>query len=277
MKGVPRAGFVGLVAILFASVSGAAEPAAPAGGQAAQVTPDVTPEIAPLPVDPQDLRDANRVSAVEIRTFVNDAKERDYVSKMKLHTFNEEVLKHIEPPGGARLVVTHHNEMNGGFKLLGLAYAIDGSQVYAKLDLSGALDERAQIPIFDAKVIPGDHQVAVQYDVGSGSFGVLSYVENFKIVLRRTYSFKVEKGKETRLVGTLATDDNITALFENRPVIGFQTLAVEVKEKEKPKDKATGEAADATADRSDAAEAPAAAAPPADASSPASGTAPGAH
>jgi hypothetical protein len=199
----------------------------------------VAAEAGPVaaPVDVDALQDGNQVEALEIRENVNREKERDYVTKVKLHTFAEEVLRNLEPPGGVHLTVVHRNEMSGGFQVVGIAYTLDGNPIYGKLDSTGALDERGQIGIFDSKVLPGDHQLAVQYDVRGTAMGLFTYLQNLTVVLRRTYNFKLEKGKETRLIGTLGTDDNISNLYENRPVVGFQTLAVDDDEKKEDKDK----------------------------------------
>lgn len=253
MKGTARLIPIVMIAMLVATGSAqaaettppATAPAAPPAGVTAEAAP-AEPAIVAAPVDAQALKDAIRVQGVEVREQINDAKERDYLAKMRLHTFNEEVLKNLEPPGGARLTVTHRNELASGYTLTGVAYALDGAQIYAKLDLSGALDERGQIPILDAKVIPGEHQLVVQYDVKGNGWGFFSYLNDMRVQLRRSYNFKVDQGKETRLVGTVGTSDGFGELYENRPFIGFQTLSVDL-----PKPK--GPAVVASADASDSA------------------------
>jgi hypothetical protein len=223
------------VAVGSASAADAPKSDAPAAAAADKTDKNVTAEpatpaaaITTAPVDAQALKDAIRVQAVEVREHVNDAKERNYLAKLKLHTFNEEVLKNLEPPGGARLTIVHRNEMAGGYTMIGIAYALDGAQIYSKLDPSGSLDERGQIPILDAKVIPGEHQLAVQYDVKGNGGGVFAYLNDLRVVLRRAYTFKVDTGKETRLVGTLGTNNGFGELYEDRPIIGFTTLVVDL-------------------------------------------------
>jgi hypothetical protein len=183
----------------------------------------------PPPVDPDAIRNRLQLEAASIREIVNEDKERDFNSRVRLQVYRDSVLRHIEPPGGARLVIEHRNEMAGPYILQGIAYALDGAPCFSKLDGTDALDERGKITVFNARVLPGEHQLAVQYDLVGSSMGLFGYLRELKLTLRRTYNFHVESNRETRLTGRLTTVNAPTALFEQRPHIQFATVVSDVR------------------------------------------------
>lgn len=212
-----------------ASPAGSAAPAASPGASA-----EPAAELAPVPpVDLDEMKDKLKVQSEILQESVSEAKERDFNSKVRLRAFRDTVLTHIEPPGGARLVIVHRNEMAGAFTLIGIAYALDGAPTFSQLDQSGALDERGQITVFNAKVVPGEHQLAVQYDLVGNPMGFFGYLRDLKLTLRRTYNFKVEPKRETKLVGKLSTNNGLAVLYEQRPNIGFETLVSDLRASDK--------------------------------------------
>jgi hypothetical protein len=224
-----------------ASPAAAPAPGAPATASPGTPTPPeaVEPEkpavdLAPgPPVDLDELKDKLKVESEILEQSVSEAKERDFNSKVRLRAFRDTVLTHIEPPGGARLVVVHRNEMAGAFTLIGIAYALDGAPSFSQLDQSGALDERGQITVFNAKVVPGEHQLAVQYDLVGNPMGFFGYLRDLKLTLRRTYNFKVEPKRETKLIGKLSTNNGVAVLYEKRPNIGFETIVSDLRASDK--------------------------------------------
>jgi hypothetical protein len=194
-----------------------------------------------------DLHNRMQLQTSAVREIINDAKERDFNSKVRLSVFRDTVLTHLDHPGSARLVIEHRNEMVGAFTLMGIAYALDGSPCFSRLDETGGLDTQGRITVFDAKVLPGEHQLAVQYDLAGNPMGLFGYMKDMKITVRRTWSFKVEANRETQLTGRLTTSSGLTTLYEKRPNIGFEARVRDVRPSDKTDDARIEETAAALA------------------------------
>ena len=148
---------LGLLWIFAASVSisGVARgsDAAPAPQRpAAQAPAKAAPAQAQAPASPQaaadddkyDIDVSKRRSEVYgeqldgLKSDVESLKDRIFRSKARLALLKETVLKGVL--AGSRVVLVHRNRMGSQFQLVRLVISLDGAQIYARTDESGALD-----------------------------------------------------------------------------------------------------------------------------------------
>ena len=89
----------------------------------------------------------------------------------------------------------HKNDM-GSFALDSVAYALDGAPI-TRTDKDGDLSKRPEFEIFNGRIVPGQHQIAVRLIYRGKGFGVFSYLEGYKFTVSSSYTFSAEPGKVT--------------------------------------------------------------------------------
>jgi hypothetical protein len=151
---------------------------------------------------------------------VADLKEKIYRSKARLLLLQETVLGG-DISTGARAVLFHKNEMGSSFVLESVAYALDGAPIFTKADLNGDLDKREEFEIFNGRIVPGQHQVAVRLVYRGNGYGVFSYLEGYKFKVQSSYTFNAEGGKVTtvRVVGF--EKGGLTTDLKDRPAVRY--------------------------------------------------------
>jgi hypothetical protein len=100
---------------------------------------------------------------------------------------------------GAKAVIIHRNEMGSSFYLESVSYALDGAPIYSKADLDGDLDKREEFEVFNGRVVPGNHQLAVQMVFRGHGFGVFSYLKDYKFKAQSAYTIEAAPGKVVTL------------------------------------------------------------------------------
>jgi hypothetical protein len=169
----------------------------------------------------------SRTAALEEQ--VNNLNQMVQATKFRLLAMGEDILGSGMTSSGAKLAVWHRNELGSSYVITGIVYVLDGTPIYTKVDESGALGTRDEFVILDSRVLPGPHQLAVQYDLRGHGFGIFSYLEELRLTLRKSLSFNVEPGKVTRITGAAFEKGPITLEFKDRPDINFeQTVTKEV-------------------------------------------------
>ena len=174
----------------------------------------VAPESGPLTAD-----EAFDTRVKTLEEQVVGLKEQIYRSKARLLLLQESVLGG-DVSTGARAVVVHKNEMGGSFLLESVAYALDGAPIYTQVDTEGGLDKRLEFEVFNGRIVPGQHQIAVRM-VYRGNYRVFSYLEGYKFKVQSSYTFNAEPGKlsTVRVVGFEQGD--ITTDMKDRPAVRY--------------------------------------------------------
>jgi len=206
------------------STSGAAE--APAASPA-QVKA-VPPSDASLPVT-SDEAFQTRVKTLEEQ--VVDLKEKIYRTKARLLLLQETVLGG-DLSSGARAVLVHKNDMGGSFALESVAYALDGAPILTRTDKDGDLANRPEFEIFNGRIVPGQHQIAVRLVYKGKGFGVFSYLEGYKFTVSSSYTFTAEPGKVTTVKVVGYEKGGLTTELKDRPAVKYE---VEVNREAAPK------------------------------------------
>ncbi|MGZ6133862.1 MAG: dihydrolipoamide acetyltransferase [Myxococcaceae bacterium] len=209
--------------------SGAADaPAAAASTAPVKPVAPSTPSDASLPVT-SDEAFQTRVKTLEEQ--VVDLKEKIYRTKARLLLLQETVLGG-DLSSGARAVLVHKNEMGGSFALESVAYALDGAPILTRTDKDGDLAGRPEFEIFNGRIVPGQHQIAVRLVYKGKGFGVFSYLEGYKFTVSSSYTFTSEPGKVTTVKVIGYEKGGLTTELKDRPAVRYD---VEVNREASPK------------------------------------------
>jgi hypothetical protein len=176
---------------------------------------------AQAPGAPQSSSEEFSLRVKTMEEQVNDLKEKIFRTKARLLLLQESVLGAGLPTQGARATLIHRNEMGGSFMLESVAYALDGAPVYTKVDVEGDLDKKEEFEIFNGRIIPGQHQIAVKLQFRGHGFGIFSYLEGYKFKVQSSYTFDAEGGKNTSLKIVAYEKGGITADLKDRPAVRY--------------------------------------------------------
>ena len=210
-----------------AVVPAAAAPAVPAPGAPAAPPPSAagptsTTMQAPAALNPAP-QTADEAFDVRVKTMeeqVNDLKEKIFRTKARLLLLQESVLGGVMNQG-AKAVIVHRNEMGSSFVLESVAYTLDSAPIYTKVDVDGDLDKKEEFEIFNGRIIPGQHQIAVKLNFRGHGFGVFSYLEGYKFKVQSSYTFDAEGGKITHVKIVAHEKGGITADLKDRPAVRY--------------------------------------------------------
>lgn len=209
-----------VTAVLAVSLAGEARAQA-----SAAPTPDVAaPASSPAPVpDAAEAQTADEAFQTRVKTLeeqVVDLKEKIFRTKARLLLLQETVIGG-DLSSGARAVIYHRNEMGAQFVLESVAYALDGAPIYTKVDAQGDLDKREEFEIFNGRIVPGNHQIAVRMVYRGHGYGIFSYLEGYKFKLQSNQTFSAEGGKVTTMKVVGFEKGGITADIKDKPAIRY--------------------------------------------------------
>ncbi len=205
--------------------------------QEAAPAPASAPAPTEAPAQTADEAFSTRVKTLEEQ--VVDLKEKIFRTKARLLLLQETVLGG-DLSSGARAVIYHRNEMGAQFVLESVAYALDGAPIFTKVDTAGDLDKREEFEIFNGRIVPGNHQIAVRMVYRGHGYGIFSYLEGYKFKLQNNQTFNAEAGKVTTVKVAGYEKGGITADIKDKPAIRFDVSSA--RESGTKKDAAPAEA-----------------------------------
>ncbi|MHB8873954.1 MAG: dihydrolipoamide acetyltransferase [Myxococcaceae bacterium] len=182
----------------------AAAPATPADKAASALTAD----------------EAFKTRVKTLEEQVVDLKEKIFRTKARLLLLQETVLGG-DLSAGARAVLFHRNEMGSSFVLESVAYALDGAPIFTKVDVAGDLDKREEFEIFNGRIIPGQHQIAVRLVYRGHGYGLFSYLEGYKFKVQSSYTFNAEATKVTTVKIVGFEKGGLTTDLKDRPAVRY--------------------------------------------------------
>jgi hypothetical protein len=197
------------------------------GTQDAPPASDVVP--APPPADakapdpgagPTTASDTFNTRVKTLEEQVVDLKEKIYRTKARLLLLQETVLGG-DLSSGARAVIYSKNDMGGTFGLESVAYALDGAPIFTKVDKAGDLSSRKELEIFNGRIVPGQHQIAVRLVYRGRGYGVFSYLEGYKFTVTSSYTFNAEPGKVTTVKVVGYEKGGLTTDLKDRPAVRY--------------------------------------------------------
>jgi hypothetical protein len=212
-----------LGALIPALASGAAAPPAPEKGTAtaAPASPPAAPPAEPSASPAQTAEEQNDLKVRTLEERVSDLKEKVFRTKARLMNLQEMVIGG-DITTGAKAVIIHRNEMGSSFYLESVAYALDGAPIYTKADLDGDLDKREEFEVFNGRIVPGNHQLAVQMVFRGHGYGLFSYLKDYKFSTQSAYTIDAEPGKVIMLKVVGYEKGGLTAELKDRPNIRYE-------------------------------------------------------
>jgi hypothetical protein len=175
------------------------------------------------PTDNASAQTADEAFTTRVKTLeeqVVDLKEKIFRTKARLLLLQETVLGG-DLSSGARAVIFHRNEMGSQFILESVAYALDGAPIFTKVDAGGDLDKREEFEIFNGRIVPGNHQIAVRMVYRGHGYGIFSYLEGYKFKLQSNQTFNAEGGKVTTVKVVGYEKGGITSDIKDKPAIRY--------------------------------------------------------
>ncbi len=217
--------------------SAAPAAAAPAPAPAAAAAPATPPSAAPSPSGgppaPADSSAAPPATGgasgdsgaytVRLRSLeknVNELKEQIFRTKARLNLLKETVLGGVI--GASRAIIHHKNEMGSSFRMVKAAYALDGVQIFAKSDDTGALADMQDFDIYNGAIQPGSHTLSVALTYQGNGFGVFSYLKGYKFNVKSSHTFVAGDSKTTNITVVGYEKGNITTQLSDKPAIDFR-------------------------------------------------------
>ncbi len=179
-----------------------------------------TPMAAPAAESAQTADEAFTTRVKTLEEQVVDLKEKIFRTKARLLLLQETVLGG-DLSSGARAVIFHRNEMGAQFILESVAYALDGAPIFTKVDAAGDLDKREEFEIFNGRIVPGNHQIAVRMVYRGHGYGIFSYLEGYKFKLQSNQTFNAEAGKATTVKVVGFEKGGITSDIKDKPAIRY--------------------------------------------------------
>ena len=148
---------------------------------------------------------------------INSLKDKIFRSKQRLSILQETVLS--GSIAGARLTITHSNQVGKAFRLVSAIYYLDEAPVYKNLEESAELNS-GEIVVFDGSVVPGPHHISVFLVYQGRGFGFFSYMKGYSFKMKTGHSVNVEEGNLIEV--TVSPQDKGAAVnIDNRLYISF--------------------------------------------------------
>jgi len=152
-------------------------------------------------------------------------KDKIFRSKARLAVLRDTVMSGVM--AGGRVVVAHRNLMSSSFRLVRLAVILDGAQIFARSDDTGALDQADELPVFDGNLPPGPHEMTVELSYQGQGYGAFSYLKGYSFKSASTHSFNVGDSGQFKLVSKGYERGNLTTEMKDRPAVEWQTVAID--------------------------------------------------
>jgi hypothetical protein len=195
-----------------------AEAPAEGAGDVAPDAPDTTPDPAGA-VEPAatDIPVNLRLRRLEQR--VQALKERAWRAKARVGMLKEAVLG---GGVGARAGIRHVNKMGNSYRLIKLVYALDGAQIFARNDPTGALHSEKSFDVLTGPIAPGSHTLSVLAIYRGHGYGVFKYLKKYKYTVRSSHTFTASEGKGTDIKVVAFERGGVTTPLEKRPAFDFK-------------------------------------------------------
>ncbi len=179
------------------------------------VSPEATTVGPEIPVNLRLRRLEQRVQAL---------KERAWRAKARVGMLKEAVLG---GGVGARANIKHVNKMGNSYRLIKLVYALDGAQVFARSDASGALHKESEFDVLTGPISPGSHTISVLVLYRGHGYGVFKYLKKYKFTVRSSHTFTASEGKGTSIKVVAFERGGVTTPLDKRPAFDFKVNVID--------------------------------------------------
>ena len=187
----------------------------------AQDPPETPSQAAEPAAPPAETLDAGTY-AVRLRDLeqrINELKEQIFRSKARLSLLAETVLEGVV--GGGQAVIIHENRMSQSYKLVRVAYALDGAPIFTKADEEGSLGDQKEFEVYNGSIVPGEHTLTVNLEYRGHGYGVFAYLKGYRFKVRSTYTFAVPEGRVSTVHVVGFEKGGPTTPLEERPAVRY--------------------------------------------------------
>lgn len=154
----------------------------------------------------------------ELEDRLNELKEDIFRSKSRLFLLREQILQ--SEIGGSRAILTHVNSLSATYRVMRVVYSLDGEPIFtATYETS---DLNTEIEIYNGAILPGPHNLAVEFVLQGNEYGVFTYMEGYEIPVRSSYQFEVEEGQTVELNIVAEEEGGVNRPLEDRPDVRFE-------------------------------------------------------
>jgi hypothetical protein len=160
-----------------------------------------------------------------LQTEVETLKDKIFRSKARLALLKETVLRGVL--AGSRVILAHRNRMGSSFRLAKVVYILDGAQIYARTDDSGALDQEDEVVIFDGNLPPGPHTATIELTYKGHGYGVFSYLTGYTFDSRSSHTFTAPENAAVKLTSVGFERGNLTTEMRDRPSVDWQNVPLD--------------------------------------------------
>lgn len=165
----------------------------------------------------------DRLDGIEAEVMA--LKDKVFRSKARLEVLRSTVLSGVM--AGGRVIIAHRNLMGVGFRLIRVAVILDGAQIFARSDETGALDAEDELPIFDGNLPPGPHEITVELVYQGQGYGAFDYLKGYTFKSSKNHAFAVGESGQFKLVSKGFEKGNLTTEMKDRPAVEWQTVAID--------------------------------------------------
>jgi len=153
----------------------------------------------------------------ELEDRLNELKEDIFRSKSRLFLLREQILQ--SEIGGSRAILTHVNSLSATYRVMRVVYSLDGEPIFTATNETSDLN--TEIEIYNGAILPGHHNLAVEFVLQGNEYGVFTYMEGYEIPVRSSYQFEVEEGQTVELTIVAEEEGGVNRPLEDRPDIRF--------------------------------------------------------
>lgn len=191
----------------------------PAESKPVTMSAEKSEEGAPAGPTDEELMLQSRV----VMEQINAAKEKSFRSKAALADLRAQAIAADFGQNSTLVSVVHRNELDSSLMLVGAVYTLDGTPLFSRTDGAGLLDKIGEQQVFSARLLPGQHVLAIQYEL-RGRGGVFSSFAGDIITLRQQYTFKVEPRRTTTILTTVYNTGLRTRSPSDQAEVAFAQL-----------------------------------------------------
>lgn len=155
----------------------------------------------------------------DLESRINALKEQIFRSKARLSLLAETVLGAVT--AGSQAVIVHENRMSSSYRLVKVAYALDGARIFNKADEEGTLGDQTEFEVYHGSIVPGEHSVTVNLEYRGHGYGIFSYLKGYRFRVRSSHSFTAPENERITIRVVGYEKGGPTAPLEERPAVRY--------------------------------------------------------
>ena len=165
---------------------------------------------------------------LSIEEEVNSMKKNVFSAKATLNLLRELVVQGSST--GSRATIWHVNELGKTYVVESISYVLDGNSEFVKTDVSGEMNEKSEIMVFEGGIPPGKHTLSVEMRLRGNGYGLFNYVDQYGFNVQSSTSFNSEEGQNCTVRVVAQKKSGISFSFYERPNIVFQPICSQMSE-----------------------------------------------